>query len=203
MTEEEWEEHSILVAQRIRSWSANVVEKKHKVFNNLPACPFAKKSWLQHKVMIHVTESLDAVLEVKATNPPTQDMTFLFAWTNWRSMSQDDFSDFIYEQNDNHFGVWLAAFHPEAIDSIPMSTGESQDEIFSEVDDICIILMQEYDHLVKSAKQLEASGYYTNYTEAELSVLRDREEQLNAWKRQTKAWECEGNPYEKEWEEVH
>ena len=101
--------------------------------------------------MIHVTESLDAVLEIKAVNPPTQDITYIFAWTGWKEMSQDDFADWIYAQNENHFGVWLAAFHPEGYDASPMSAEGNVDEIFAEVDDICIILMQEYDHLVASS----------------------------------------------------
>lgn len=184
MTEEEWETESILIANRIRTWSHNVVEKKHKAFNNLPACPFARKAWLQHKVMIHVTESLDAVLEIKAVNPPTQDITYIFAWTGWKEMSQDDFADWIYAQNENHFGVWLAAFHPEGYDASPMSAEGNVDEIFAEVDDICIILMQEYDHLVASSEQLEKSGYYDNYSEEEKSVLRERQEKFHAWKRQ-------------------
>ncbi len=202
MTEDEWEEQSITIAQRIRSWSDNVVEKNTQLFNNLPACPFAKKAWLQHKVMIHVTESLDAVLEVKATNPPTQDMTFLFAWTGWKDMTQDDFADFIYDQNKNHFGVWLAAFHPLAHDESPMSCDSKNfDDLFAEVDDICIILMQEYSHLVKASEKLKATGYYQNYTEEELAVLDDRKDNLNAWKRQTKEI-CE-SPSENGWEEIH
>ena len=134
--------------------------------------------------MIHVTPDLDAVVEVKAAQPPEGDMTYLFVWTGWDEMSQDDFSDWIFEQNENHFGTWLAAIHPGGHEGSPVGASDDKN-IFSQVDDICIILMQEYEHLVEASKALQKTGYYNNYTDAEMGVLTDREEKFHAWKHQT------------------
>lgn len=182
--EKTWNKDCVEIAQRVRNWSADIIEQSSTLFQGGPPCPFARKAWLQHKVMIHVTPDLDAVVEVKAAHPPEGDMTYLFVWTGWDEISQDDFSDWIFEQNENHFGTWLAAIHPGGHEGSPLGVSDDKN-IFSQVDDICIILMQEYQHLVEASKALQKTGYYNNYTEAEMGVLKDREEKFYAWKRQT------------------
>ena len=94
-------------------------------------------------------------------------------------MSQDDFADWIYAQNETISSMKAAYILKDT--RKPNVGGGNVDEIFAEVDDICIILM---DHLVASSEQLEKSGYYDNYSEEEKSVLRERQEKLHAWKRQ-------------------
>lgn len=178
-----WTATSIKISNRVRKWSDEVVEKGSKLFNGGPPCPFARKAWLQSSVMIHVTPDLDAIVDIKAAHPPSGDDTYLFVWVGWEDMSPDDFSDWIYDQNENHFGVWLAAVHPGGENNSLDDSDE--DNIFSQVDDMCIILMQEYDHLVAASKALQKTGYYNNYTDAELGVIKDREDKYYAWKHKT------------------
>jgi hypothetical protein len=38
------------VIKELRRWSASVLEKTNENYNGLPACPYAKKAWLEDKV---------------------------------------------------------------------------------------------------------------------------------------------------------
>jgi len=195
ISSEEWDDEALKIAERVRIWSISQIEVPNPIYNG-PPCPFAKAAWARHRVMIHVTPDLEAVVELKGFNPPEGDFTHVVAWTGWREMSEDDFSDWIFSQNENHFGVWISAFHP--------GFGEKeQDEtdIFSQVDDICIILVQEYEHLVRASEALKKTGYYRSYSNVELEVLDERKEQLNAWKRKTSA--CQNEDYKEGWAEEH
>ena len=40
-----------LIEAEIRKWSADVLEEKSEVFNNLPPCPYARAAWDKEKVI--------------------------------------------------------------------------------------------------------------------------------------------------------
>tara|TARA_X000000950_G_C13854314_1_gene635924 strand:+ start:1051 stop:1650 length:600 start_codon:yes stop_codon:yes gene_type:complete len=193
---DQWDDEAIKIAERVRIWSVSQIETHNPIYNG-PACPFAKSAWIRQKVMIHVTEDLETVVELKGFNPPIDDFTHLVAWTGWRTMSEDEFEDWLYHQNENHFGVWISAFHP----GFGERAVQDEADIFSQVDDICILLVQEYEHLVKASEALKKTGYYKTYTDVENEVLKERKERLHAWKRKTST--CQSESYKEGWAEEH
>ena len=193
---EEWDEEAIKIAERVRIWSISQIETPNPIYNG-PACPFAKTAWARQRVMIHVTPDLDTVVEIKVFNPPVDDFTHVVAWTGWKEMSEDDFADWVFTQNENHFGIWISAFHP-GFGSVAV---QDETDIFSQVDDMCILLVQEYEHLVKASEAIKKTGYYRTYTDVEMEVLDERKEKLNAWKRKTST--CQSESYKEGWAEEH
>lgn len=177
-----WEETAVLIAQEIREWSAQVLEKSNPAFGNLPMCPYAKQAWLDSNIMIHVTSELTDVSEIKATFPPTDHLTHVIAWTGWDEMSADEFQQWINIQNKNHFGTWIVGFHPEA----------DEDENAPEFegtcgDDYAVILVQSYAYLVGASRALLRTKYYENYSPDDMKIITDRQEQFDAWNQKVNA----------------
>lgn len=49
--------------QDINDWIMNVLSKGSKVFNGLPACPYAKQAWLDNKVHCHYLDGTFPIQE--------------------------------------------------------------------------------------------------------------------------------------------
>ena len=160
-----WENTAVLICQEIRDWSERVLEVESAEHGGMPPCPFARQAWMRENVMIHVSQDLDAVLEMKALYPPTSEHMHIFAWT---------------EANDNqidiHFGVWISGFHPDAEEdeTIPQYKGLG-------ADDYAIILMQSYDHLVSASDRLLRTRYYRAYSLEDMRLIKKRKEKFDAW----------------------
>lgn len=171
-----WNEAAVLIAQEIRDWSEQVLEVPSEIFGGLPACPFARKAWFNESVMIHVTSSLDAVIDMKACFPPTEDLLHVFAYLDHDSMSVEEFDAWIDEQNEQHFGVWIMGFHPDSAED-PM-TPEYEG---LGADDYAVLLVQSFSHLVEASEKLKGTGYYDNFDEADIAYIERRKEIYDAW----------------------
>ena len=177
-----WEETAVLVAQEIRDWSERVLEVPSEMFGGLPACPFARKAWLSESVMIHVTMSLDAVVDMKACFPPTEDLLHVFAYLDYESMTPEEFNAWIDEQNEQHFGVWLMGFHPDS----------AEDPLTAEYEGLCdenyaIIIMQSLDHIVLASESLRKTGYYSNFPEEDMEYINARRDVFDKWDKKVNA----------------
>jgi hypothetical protein len=180
--EEGWERAAVAIGQEIRDWSHNVLEVPSQEHGGLPPCPFARRAWLHDNVMVHVTQDLGAVSEIKALYPPTSQTMHIVAWTEYEAMSVKEFDDWIEDQNKNHFGVWIMGFHPDA----------EEDETISEyeglgADDYAILLVQSYEHLVTASDRLLRSLYYRRYSLDDMNHIHDRKEKFNAWNEKVNA----------------
>lgn len=132
--------------------------------------------------MVHVTQDLEAVAEIKALFPPTSDIMHVVAWTGFEDMTVEEFDAWINNQNENHFGVWVIGFHPEA----------EEDEAISEyeglgADDYAILLVQSYEHLVAASDRLLRSPYYQRYSPDDMKQIQYRKEKFNAWNEKVNA----------------
>ena len=171
-----WEETAVLIAQEIRDWSEQILEVPSDTFGGLPPCPYARQAWMNENVMIHVSQHLDSVLEIKACFPPTDELMHVIAFTDWESITPEEFNAWLDEQNKQHFGVWLMGFHPEA----------EEDPLTPEyeglgADDYAIIVMQSLDHLVLASEQLRKTAYYDKFPADDMSYINSRRETFNAW----------------------
>lgn len=173
-----WEETAVLIAQDIRDWSERVLEVPSMSFAGLPPCPFARNAWFNESVMIHVTPSVDAVVEIKAVYPPTDDLMHIFAIVDYDEQSAEEFNAWIDEQNDQHFGVWLIGSHPD--DETNELIGDYESTV---ADDYAIVIVQSLTHLVEASEQLRKTGYYSNHSPDDIEYLRKRKEIYDAWKK--------------------
>ena len=177
-----WEKNAVLISQEIRDWSEQVLEAPSDEHGGLAPCPFARMAWLKENVMIHVTQDIEAVIELKALYPPTSDTMHIVAWTGFGDMTTDQFAEWLNDQNQAHFGVWMTGFHPDAEEdeTIPEYSGLG-------VDDYAIILMQSYEHLVSSSRRLLRTAYYRRYSPEDLSHINNRQEKFDAWNEKVNA----------------
>jgi len=223
-----WDENAVLIAQEIREWSANWLELASDTFNGVPPCPFAKRAWQSQRVMIHVSSDIQAVNELKAFHPPTEDLVHIVAWTDWNNMSVTDFDAWINEHNKNHFGVWIAGIHPEhptldinyhlpaeSTGGSPVSPEEHKtqdklaaipegEELITMGDDYAVIIVQEYKHLVEMSQLLaKATDYYKAYHYDDLVELKKRQDEYYVWKEKTASSTESQEDYSQEKKALH
>lgn len=180
--EDEWDRQAVAIGQEIRDWSDSVLERASPEYGGLAPCPFARRAWNRDHVMVHVTQELGAVAEIKALYPPNSEIMHVVAWTGFEDMTVEEFDAWINNQNENHFGVWVIGFHPDA----------EEDEAISEyeglgADDYAILLVQSYEHLVAASDRLLRSPYYQRYSPDDMKHIQYRKEKFNAWNEKVNA----------------
>ena len=173
---EAWDKASVLIAQEIQTWSEEILEKPSPLFGGLPPCPYARMAWMKNCVMIHVTPEIETVAEIKAFHPPTDELLHIVAWTNFDEMTADEFDDWVADQNENHFGVWIMGFHPDSPEDplTPEFSGNG-------ADDYALLLVQSYSHLIEASENLRNTAYYDKFPLEDMVYINKRKEIFDAW----------------------
>ncbi len=169
-------ESAVQIWNEIRLWSDEVLEIPCPGYANLPPCPFARMAWLKNNVIVHVTCELGDVIDVKSVMEANDEKLHLFAWVNYWEMTSNEFNYWIEEQNQNHFGVWLMGFHPNATENpqIPEFQGIVED-------DYAIILVQSLKELVGASNILRKTKYYEKHPSEDMQYINRRKEVYDAW----------------------
>lgn len=167
---------AVQIWQEIRLWSDEVLEVPSSGFANLPPCPFARTAWLKNNVIVHVTYELDDVIDIKSVLSGSEEKLHLFAWVNYDEMTAAQFDEWIEEQNQNHFGVWLMGFHPNATENPLTPAFEGLIE-----DDYAIILVQSLNELVEASESLKKTDYYQKFPATDMQYINRRKEIRDAW----------------------
>lgn len=173
---EAWDTASVLIAQEIQQWSEEILENPSPLFGGLPPCPFARRAWMKNCVMIHVTPDINTVTEIKAFHPPTDELLHIVAWTGYDDMYPDEFDDWVHQQNQNHFGVWIMGFHPDSPEDplTPEFSGNG-------ADDYALLLVQSFTHLVEASASLRPTRYYSRFPADDMAYIERRKEIYDAW----------------------
>ena len=162
------EEEKENIKSEIRSWSREQLEPPNPDFNNIPACPYAKKAWDDKKVKFAFKTELydnDVIYEYIENWDDSVDLVILVD-TNFVEETEDfhDNLDFINENiSDGCFGekdFWVMGFHPyddanELIDDGSFE-GESETEY-------AIVFIQRLSKLEIASEKLINQGYYKTY----------------------------------------
>ena len=170
------QDSAIQICNEIRLWSDEVLEVPCFGFANLPPCPFARAAWLKNNVVVHVTSDIGDVIEVKSVIPKNHEQLHLFAWTDYDQMTAEEFNCWLEEQNQNHFGVWLMGFHPNATENPLTPEFEGLIE-----DDYAIILVQSLNKLVEASETLKKTRYYEKFPAEDMQYINRRKEVYDAW----------------------
>lgn len=167
---------AIQIWTEIRLWSDQVLEIPCPGFANLPPCPFARMAWLKNNVVVHVTTELSDVVDVKSVLEADEDRLHLFAWTDYQQMTVEELDQWIEDQNQNHFGVWLMGFHPDATENPLTPEFEGLVE-----DDYAVILVQSLNKLVEASETLKKTKYYEKFPAEDMQYINRRKEIYDAW----------------------
>jgi hypothetical protein len=140
-------------------------------YAGLPPCPYAEAAWESGEVSVIVTDRLGRIQTLKQKLPPQGRQTYVIAWTAPHRMTPAAFDEWVERQNEQHNGVWLMGFHPDAEDE------EGIEPVPVEIEsDYAVILMQRLEVVAEAAQKLLGTGYYREYSDGELADLHRRDE---------------------------
>ena len=162
-----WDERTGIIKE-IKDWSEQVLEPSNPEFNDLPACPYAKAAWQEHKVKIvfkFEKEDYKQLYMALHNWSDLKDLTIIVDTEFIRD--NDEFHQFVDNVNkaiaDNVFrdrDMWVMGFHPD--DSPNEYVDDSAfcnltEEVYA------IIFVQRLSKLHESADKLKKRGYYKIY----------------------------------------
>jgi len=117
-----------------------------------------------------VTDRLGRVLTLKSKLPPQGEQTYVIAWTRPHRMSPAQFDRWIERHNEQHAGIWLMGFHPDAEEA------EGIPEVPVDIEsDYAVILMQRLWLVAEASAKLATTDYYAGYDDDELADIHRRE----------------------------
>ena len=155
-----------LIETEIRRWSANVLEKKNRTFNNLPACPYAQAAWDKDKVGIVFKHDKDyqCLYTLISTFDDRYDLIILVdtAYDDYEKFHEylEQLNDAISQGFFIDKDMWLMGFHPEGDDNDNLE-GESFEPLVEE--EYGLIFVQRLTKLQESAEKIKKLGYYDCY----------------------------------------
>lgn len=160
-------------------WSEDVVEKPNYAYNGLAPCPFAKQAFNSGLVDLHITNSLEDVVSIKSVLDHDDPRVCIILWTGWDDMTSDEFNSWVNEANENHFGMWVMGFHPEAQENNALPSFEGLIE-----DDYGVIIVQSLGRLVFASDRLRKAGYYGKFGPEDMDCVNRRREIYIEWREQ-------------------
>lgn len=141
----------------IKNWILEKLSTEHEIFNNLPACPFAKQALLDNKIeIVSVTDSSEFVAEMDAfTREWPENIDVLVLGCSPSSITPEELSTLAETANDTFLKErdFLALEdHPdykEYVGNFQVNEGNW-----------ALILLQKKSKVINARKILEKRGYY-------------------------------------------
>ena len=157
------------IKEDVRKWSLNFLEVPNVHLGGMPACPFAKRSWAQNKVVVQVKakhkwykSSLN--YHLKKIDFDVQDL--LIFCDPYFNYSLNGFQDCIDEYNNwyNKKDIFFMGFHPDN----PANEEEQEFLVTPNGDapvvessvEYSMMLAQKFSLLQEASDTLHKSGYY-------------------------------------------
>ena len=160
------------VVERLRAFVEDYVTKPSTLYNDMPACPFAKGAFTSGSVICHLSDSLQFVDVVKQSDPTEGLSHVIFVPVEYSPV--DTFDEFIASHNKNTFGHWTMGYHPKAELRAPLWQ-------HYEEDDHVLILVQSLHELVEASAQIAANGYYDKAKTWQIEEIIDRQGASHDW----------------------
>jgi len=161
------------IEQDIRDWSQEVLEVPNAHLNGLPACPYAKRAWMDNKVKVIETEDvyIEALSHVGLVLDGTYD---LLICASYDLPTAEDMNRWVTKMNRSMASInaYFMCFHPEygaeeaELDFLYEHEWESNVQ-----DEYCMIFVQRLTDVDDKSRQLEKLGYYQAFNEGEYDSL--------------------------------
>ena len=158
----------------VRLWSEHFLEIPNKHLGGFPACPFAKKTWNDNKVIVEIKrkyKQYKAELNAHIKQLDFKIHEILIFCDPYFNYSLDDYQEIIdsYNQWYNKKDIFFMGFHPknpaneEEQEFLVTPTGEmpvvKSDLAYS------MMLIQKFSQLQEASDKLHKSGYYKLWPE--------------------------------------
>ncbi len=163
-----------LIKKEVRLWSEKFLEVPNIHLNNMPACPFAKKAWLENKVDIQYRDpdlgyTRNLHQHVKKINFEEKEI-LIFCDIFFKEYSLNKYQKIIDNFNNqyNKKDIYFLGFHPknppteEDQEFLLNPTGDTSDLPHSTID-FSMMLIQKFSQLYKASDRLKRMGYYDKW----------------------------------------
>lgn len=157
------------IRDEIREWSKEALESKNPYFNDLPACPYAKKVWADQQVKVvfkHCANTQPLFDEVCGFNDGYEliivvDLAYPedpVKFHEWLEHINDAISNDVFGDRD----LWVMGFHPndDANDLVDDGSFEPLVEV-----EYAMIFIQRLSRVMDASEKLKKQGYYDKYFE--------------------------------------
>ena len=156
----------------VRKWSEHFLEIPNKHLGGFPACPFAKKTWQDNKVIIEVKRKnkwYKTELNAQLKQLDFHIHEILIFCDPYFNYSLEEFQDIIDSYNDwyNEKDIFFMGFHPlnpaneEEQEFLVTPNGETplveSDLMYS------MMLIQKFSQLQEASDKLHRQGYYEKW----------------------------------------
>jgi len=160
------------IKKDVRKWSEHFLEIPNKHLGGFPACPFAKKTWQDNKVIIEVKRKnkwYKTELNAQLKQLDFHIHEILIFCDPYFNYSLEEFQDIIDAYNDwyNEKDIFFMGFHPlnpaneEEQEFLVTPNGETplveSDLMYS------MMLIQKFSQLQEASDKLHRQGYYEKW----------------------------------------
>ena len=141
-------------------WINKTLSIPDSVFNDLPACPYAKKAWMDDKVEVNVFDSwVDAYSCLVTKQYDFNELEVVVIAFPKDNITPNQLSSMIIKLQDTwpHDDLVVLEDHPDDIEQVEhfkLNFGSS-----------CLLLVQPRMRLNQARAELEQKGYYKNWSE--------------------------------------
>ena len=156
------------IVQEIQAWSAWALEKPNPFYNDLPACPYAKRAWQDGRVSVIFKYGGNQCLFNVLTEFNTAFDLVMIVDRNTRQTSEQ-FHDYLDGLNDaisrGIFGdrdLWVMGFHPDDDANDFIDDGTFEPHVNTPY---ALIFVQRLTKVQEAADKLKEMGYYDAYLE--------------------------------------
>lgn len=156
------------IVQEIQAWSAWALEKPNPFFNDMPACPYAKKAWQDGRVSVIFKYGGNQCLFNVLTEFNAAFDLVMIVDRNTRQTSEQ-FHDYLDGLNDaisrGIFGdrdLWVMGFHPDDDANDFVDDGTFEPHVNTPY---ALIFVQRLTKVQEAADKLKEMGYYDAYLE--------------------------------------
>ena len=160
------------IKKDVRKWSEEFLEIPNKHLGGFPACPFAKKTWNNHKVVIETKRKFKQYKSELNSHLKQLDFKvheILIFCDPYFNYSLDQFQDIIDDYNDwyNKKDIFFMGFHP-----LNPANEEEQEFLVTPNGDTPIVdsdleysmmLIQKFSQLQEASDKLHRQGYYKRW----------------------------------------
>tara|TARA_E500000318_G_scaffold104424_1_gene110421 strand:- start:131 stop:754 length:624 start_codon:yes stop_codon:yes gene_type:complete len=160
------------IKKDVRKWSEEFLEIPNKHLGGMPACPFAKKTWNDNKVLVETKRKYKQYKP--ELNTHLQQLNFdmhdiLIFCDPYFNYTLDGFQDIIDDYNDwyNKKDIFFMGFHPlnpanEEEQEFLVSPNGSPPIVESDLE-YSMMLIQKFSLLQEASDKLHRIGYYEKW----------------------------------------
>ena len=160
------------VIKDVRKWSELYLEVPNKHLGGYPACPFAKKTWTDNKVVVEVKRKnkwYKSELNAQLKHLDFSVHELLIFCDPYFNYSLEDFQVVIDEYNDwyNKKDIFFMGFHPHnpanEEEQEFLVTPNGSTPIIENSIDYSMMLAQKFSLLQEASDKLHKAGYYDKW----------------------------------------